>query len=200
MTTPWIAAFAVLAVTVVLLGAFILGLSHRLVEALRRLEELLGDPTVAPNTVGLAVGATAPTLARRPAGGNGNSADLPPTTDSLVIFAEPDCDPCRALVADLSNCRPHLAGLQPVLVSTPTATWADALADRWTLLSDHDRSLFTAWHVTGTPLAYVVGADGLIRAKAFPNSTADVTALCSRASGQHRGAAHLPTSTPSPSR
>lgn len=198
MSTPWVVAFVVLAIMVVLLAVFVLGLAQRLVEVLRRVEALLGDPTAAPNGVGLAIGAEAPSLPQSRTVDGAEAEES--AADAVVLFVEHDCDPCRVLVTDLRGRQPELSGLRPVLVSAPTVGWADALAGRWELLADSDRTAFADWRVAGTPLAYVVGADGRIRTKSFPNSAADVTALCSQA-GQHGdAAAHVHMSAPSPSR
>lgn len=187
MTGPWLAAFVALGGTVILLAAFTLGLAHRILLVLQRVDAALHDTLARPDTVGLPTGTPAPRL----------PTAVPATTETsgeakgghLLLFVEAECEPCRVLADDLRRHRPDLHGLRPVVVSTGATEWLLPALDEWTIVADPNRSVFDAWQVEGTPLAFAIDTEGVIRDKEFPNTADDVSRLC-RQSSRHPHSPH----------
>jgi peroxiredoxin len=84
----------------------------------------------------------------------------------LVVFVAPDCPYTRQLAPDLATLPPDggPSGLVPLLVSRGSVEanrgFADEFGLQCSLLLQEEWETGTAWTVTGSPQAYVVGAGG----------------------------------------
>lgn len=165
-------AFGVLTLAVVLLAGFNLGLAQRIIQVLDRLEGQLGEPAAGPLAAGLSPGSAAPPL---PAADDPGQ-DLPPrdSASSIVMFLDAGCQPCEGLLADLGRRRLDLDGRQKVAVVDKLTPAITSNLEGWRVLEDPDSATFRSWQVTGTPLAYVIDADGKVRDATIPNSSRDL--------------------------
>jgi peroxiredoxin len=116
----------------------------------------------------LPVGATAPAFVAEDLDGNvvGLASLRRSGVPTLLVFADPNCGSCVALLPDVARWQRELAGdLTVVVVSAGDAeevraeTDAHGLAD---VVVQRERSVSDAYRIGGTPAAIVVGADGRI--------------------------------------
>ena len=89
-----------------------------------------------------------------------------PGVPTLLVFADPNCGSCIALLPDVARWQREFAGdMTVVVVSAGDAnevraeTDAHGLAD---VVVQRERSVSDAYRIGGTPAAIVVGADGRI--------------------------------------
>jgi thiol-disulfide isomerase/thioredoxin len=116
----------------------------------------------------LPVGATAPAFVAEDLDGNvlGLASLRRPGVPTLLVFADPNCGSCLALLPDVARWQRELAGdLTVVVVAAGNAeevraeTDVHGLAD---VVVQRERSVSDAYRMGGTPAAIVVGADGRI--------------------------------------
>jgi peroxiredoxin len=116
----------------------------------------------------LAVGDAAPVFVAEDLDGNvvGLAALRQPGLPTLLVFADPSCASCVALLPDVAIWQRDLAGdLTVVVVSSGDADDVRAETDAHGLTDvvvQHDRAVSDAYRIGGTPAAIVVGADGRI--------------------------------------
>jgi peroxiredoxin len=135
---------------------------------------------------GLPRGAPAPAF--RLAGLTGETLTLEtlraPGNPVVLIFADPDCGPCTALLPDLAHWqREHAAQLTIALISrgTVAANQAKTAAHGVThVLLQKDQEVADAYQVSGTPTAVLVRPDGTIGSPLAPGKQA-IAALVSQA-------------------
>jgi len=111
-------------------------------------------------------------------------ATVPAAT--VLVFAQPSCPICGELAADAAS----LPGSWP----TSRFVWVDGTitgrppravdsAPGWIVGTAEGDAVHAAWDVTGSPFAYVVGANGRIAAKGVVNRAADVERLLANVLG-----------------
>jgi thiol-disulfide isomerase/thioredoxin/uncharacterized membrane protein YphA (DoxX/SURF4 family) len=133
----------------------------RLLLRLEALEAAQGRPQ--EQAPGLLVGSPAPAfrlpdLAGRPVG---LDELLAPGTPLLLLFTDPRCEPCKALLAQLEPWRREHAGrLSFVIISRGAA--ADHHAEYGRVLLQRDFEVAEAFGVAGTPSAVLVHPDGTV--------------------------------------
>lgn len=89
----------------------------------------------------------------------------------LVSFWALWCSPCRRELAALADLRRRLAGTPIALFAVNLGDSAERIteflaeypAPDLPVLLDTEKSAAAPWHVRGLPVAYVVGADGILR-------------------------------------
>jgi peroxiredoxin len=161
----------------------------RLLLRIEALEEQLGAAPAAPSAsqpvTGLPVGTPAPSF------GLTNLDGAPLTLDALrapnkpviLVFSDPGCGPCTALLPDLVRWQEQYAArLTIALISrgTPEANRAKLSEHRLThVLLQQDREVATAYQAPGTPTAVVVRPDGMIGSPPAPGAEA-IAALLAR--------------------
>jgi methylamine dehydrogenase accessory protein MauD len=162
----WILLAAVGAGTLSVLQAL---LSYRLLRrygrALRRIDEL--EAGVVPSA-GLEVGAQAPEFSLR--GLHGAEVTLAGLLargrQVLLVFTDPGCGPCRALLPDLASWqREHAARLTLALISRGERSESAAVAEAHgldTVLLQQSREVAELYGTEATPSALLVGADGRV--------------------------------------
>ena len=151
---------------------FMVLLLRRHGELLLRVDELEGRAGVAqPGAAapaGLPVGAPAPAF--RLDGVRGDVVTLDSLRaagkPTLLVFADPGCGPCNALMPDVGRWATTLAAeLTVAVVSTGSAEANLAKAEEHELpvvLVQHKREVADEYKANGTPAAVVVGADGRV--------------------------------------
>lgn len=160
---------AVFAVVAIVAGHAVL--SYKLLcrhgQALQRIAELeAGVPE--PQT--LEVGTAAPGFALPAVGGGEVSLDglLGRSRPALLVFSDPGCGPCHALLPDLTRWQhEHREQLMVALVSRGDENENAALAEEHeleTVLVQEDREIADLYGADATPSAVLVGVDGRIAA------------------------------------
>ena len=159
----------------------------RLMLRIEALESRLGSPATdgIPGRAGLAIGAPAPSFTLDDLDGRPVSLDQLRAAGKpvVLVFSDPDCGPCRALLPDLLSWQSeHAAEMTLAVVSRGTA---EAHRDSWNgngprhVLLQHDREVAQVYRAHATPTAVVVGADGTIGSPPAPGAGA-IRALVAR--------------------
>jgi len=168
VTGPWIVAFSVLAIAVVLLTIVVLGLVQRIGQVLQRVEALLTNNSGVQNPINMLVptGIPAPDV-----------PDAPGAHGKLVLFLEAGCEACQVLVADLNRKRLSTEAVSLIAVVDDPDSPIASLPRSWRVVHDRDRLVAQAWKVSATPVSYAVDPTGIIRAAGFPNTSRDLQRL-----------------------
>ncbi len=174
MSTWWIIAFLALSSLVVVLAILVAGFGQRV---LTLLESERGDATIHhganPTHMGIPIGSRPPLSSFQLA-----SAD-PPKLPAIVTFLEASCRECRILREDLSKHALTPTDVNLVAVVDEARPFKVLEARGWRVIEDPAKSIFRAWLVTGTPLAYLVGSDGVVVGADIPNDADHVANLAS---------------------
>ena len=154
------------------------------------------DPAPEPDEPGLTVGAPAPNFGL--SGLHGETLTLGALRAAgkpvLLVFSDPGCGPCNALLPDVSRWqREHADSLTVSLISrgTPEANRGKSAEHQLTnILLQQDREVAEAYEANGTPAAVVVRPGGTIGSPLALGADA-IRALATRTVG-------TPASSPSP--
>lgn len=209
-----LARFASIEVAVFALGVVLVGLTGfaawfvsellrqngRLLRRLEAVEGALGArpaATAASAPSPLTLGQRAPVF-RSPtaAGGEASLAGLLARgRPVLLVFTDPHCGPCRALLPEIADMQRRLAGSLTLAV-VMSGSLADARSFRFEhpiedLLVTADGAIARAYGAIGTPSALVVGPDGLIASTLARGSRA-VRALIEQSAAEVGGAPSSP--------
>lgn len=177
MTTVWVVAFVCLAALMVVTAMLVLGIAHRAIGAIDRLQAVFDDT----NGVELAadprlpVGSSAPDLPEDEQRLNGPGDRH--GREQLVVFLEIGCDACRVLAADLRRNKLRPGRVTTIAVVDVFEGEFSKLPAGWRTLLDVDGELFRSWQVVATPVAYFVDSLGPITDRAFPNTVEDLTTV-----------------------
>jgi peroxiredoxin/uncharacterized membrane protein YphA (DoxX/SURF4 family) len=127
---------------------------------------------------GLAAGAPAPAFALSGVHGETLTLDAlrAPGKPVLLVFSDPGCGPCGALLPKVAEWqRQHGGSLTVALISRGSAAENRRRAAEHGLthvLLQRDREVAQAYNVSGTPSAVLVGADGIVDGKPARGSAA----------------------------
>lgn len=187
MTTPWIIAFLILCGVVLLLVVILLGTLRRITGVLERAEAIVGTDRRTVDVGGLSIGEHVPPFeVRDESGALIQSSDLVEAM-SVILFIDSDCKPCDDLVKELAE--DGDATNLPLIVITDDARARSALPRSISVFVQSDRSASDAFHSIGTPQAFLVSPDLVIRDRTFPNSAARLKDLADRQEGgEYEGA------------
>ena len=192
MTTLWIALVVVI-LAMAFLGLALAGAVRRLDELRREVEDLRREDAVPSDltypSAGLPVGAAAPSFdAPREAGGRFSSSDLGGSAH-LVVFADPSCEACDALVPDLLRAAEAGAVPPTLIVGRSGSAWpagwmppADT-EDRVGVVRDEGGRIARAFASDFSPHVFVVDEGGSITAQGPAGSLAAVHELLRDAEG-----------------
>ena len=195
------AAFACVVVWVMVL------LLRRYGALLLRVDELeargQANAAAAAPAAGLAVGSPAPAF--RLDGVRGDVVTLDSLRaagkPTLLMFADPSCGPCNALMPEVGRwAKTRAAELTVALVSTGGVEVNLAKAEEHDLpvvLVQEKREVRDAYRVNGTPAAVVVGADGRILSSTAQGAD-EIRSLVEEATWRPGGPVELPMAAPSP--
>jgi methylamine dehydrogenase accessory protein MauD len=130
---------------------------------------------------GLAIGdPTTPIIGIRPNGADG-SWEPSRGRPSFLLFAAPDCEPCRTVFPDV-NALARDADIEVAVVTDGPRAQAQALAEhvtstQITVLADDASGAFANYRVRVTPFAFIIGRNGRVQAKGLCNDTLRVRQL-----------------------
>jgi hypothetical protein len=192
MTVLWIVAIASL-VTVAFLGFALAGVVRRLDELRREVDELRREQVVLPDAEhvegGLPVGSAAPAFdAPLEGGGSLSSSDLSGSMH-LVVFADPTCDACDALVPDLLRAAVDATVPPVVIVGEAGKVWPagwmppDGSEDRAGVVRDEGGRIAGAFASGFSPHVFVVDEGGFVTAQGSAGTLAGVRELLRDAEG-----------------
>lgn len=105
---------------------------------------------------------------------------------SLLLFAAPDCGPCRDILPQVSALADAVPELELAVVTDGPVDRAKELADqisseRVTILAEDASGAFNNYRVRVTPFAFVIGQDGRVQAKGLCNDPLRVQQLLAAA-------------------
>ncbi len=192
-TQAWLLG-AVVALTLALaaLGAIVVQMLRQNGRILERLEALeaggTGEAQWDDAGYGLPVGDRAPAFTLPSLDGEAVTLDdlRAPGLPVVLVFTDPDCEPCGALLPELGRWEnEHADALTLVLVSRGTAEANRAkVAEHGVtrVLRQADREVAIAFNCPDTPTALVVDPDGIVALPAAPGAEA-IRALVARATG-----------------
>jgi hypothetical protein len=175
MTTPWIVAFVVLVALNAFLALVVLGLLRRAVsemEQAQREREALRYGSTAdhddPHEQSYAVvGGTVPPPPGR---------EWSELGDSTVVFLEAGCEGCQLLATDAAVYRKQAASSGQSLlfvVDEPRGPLGRLPAEIPTVI-DADRSMWHAWNIHSSPVAYFVSSSGFVVGAHHPHTLQEV--------------------------
>lgn len=167
---------------------FALQLLHQNGRILLRLDELeaalagsQGGPKLAPfewerRAQGLPIGARAPEFNLTAIGGGRRTLEslLAEARPAILVFAEPGCGPCKALLPDVATWqRQHADRLTIAVVARGDMERNQAIADEHSVqnvLVQEDREVVNAYQVHGTPSAVLVSPNRTIASAIAPGA------------------------------
>jgi methylamine dehydrogenase accessory protein MauD len=178
---------ALLWATALFMGFLLLGTFRALALLRWRLDQL---EATTPRRGGLRHGARAPDFSLPHAEGGQLALHDLAGRPVLLVFAQPGCGPCRALVPELN--RLHSGGDLHVLVvnnSEPEASrqWAGEVGARFPVLAQEGLSLSRRYQVFATPFAFLIDASGVIRSKGLVSNKQHIDFVLSGASEAEKG-------------
>jgi methylamine dehydrogenase accessory protein MauD len=112
-------------------------------------------------------------------------AELPLSRPTVLVFAMPDCSPCRALMPDLARfARSHERDLATVVVAGPdreqNERFASELGPDVPVLQQLGLAITTKYRVRSTPFAFYLDEAGVVRSKGITNRLVHLEQLVSR--------------------
>jgi len=187
MSAGWLAAIGVGVLLVAVIGFLawfslqLLGQNGRIFARLEAIEAAIGGSMELAGAEaegalgeglaggGLAVGSVAPEFTLPSVDGEPVSLGslLAARTPLLLVFSDSGCGPCEALMPEMAGWQSeHASRLAVALVASGDAPRNRAKAAEYgvqRMLLQSEREVSEAYQASGTPMALVVGADGLIK-------------------------------------
>jgi hypothetical protein len=191
MTTPWIITLATLWVVVLLVVVILLGLIRRVLPVLN---DLGTGPPSAGGVVfgpgGLSPGSTLPTFEAQYSDGRLFSSSQMKGSPSIVLLAEPDCEPCQLLASELQ--RQDGIGVDLLFVSPEPWERDGAFPQGVSMLIQSGNSVSRAFRSAATPHAFAIDAAGTVVENTIPGSVEDLNQLAGRLTEEGGGTANAP--------
>jgi hypothetical protein len=165
VSTPWIAAYAVLWVTVLALAFTVLGLVRRIGGVLEGLERRLSAPAA---DFGAAVGSTVPPFELADAEGRRIPFGELVTEPTLLLVMSEHCAACTTLAEQLDDVGASIGGAPIVVVTNaePGKPYPAALP----VLYERAGEATNALDNRATPQAYMLDPTGRVLARRVPSS------------------------------
>ncbi|HEX6230964.1 MAG TPA: hypothetical protein VF029_04575 [Actinomycetota bacterium] len=187
MTAPWIVAFALLWIAVLLVLFLQLGQFRTAIQVLESAERHLeGSPHLSRQ--GLAPGSRIPDLEARYADGAVvRRADVG-ERDGIFLFLSSGCAPCLDLLEDLRR-NGGWDGHIPLIAVIEDTTEARLIRfpRGIAVLYQTDEAVSRAFDTAVTPHAFLVAAEGTVVDKVIPNTAGQLRALARQAHTLHAG-------------
>lgn len=170
MSTPWIAAFAALWLTVFVVAYLVLGMLRRLLPVVTEAEGILADARRRARTGGLDVGARIPDFDVMTVSGERLTRSDLIGSRTMLLFLGPTCPACERFNHDL------IEGVVPDLDARLVVVTSDAeqalslYGVPLAVVADSERVLAGALQSDRTPHAFVVDPDARVAAVGSPNA------------------------------
>ena len=171
MSTPWIAAYAVLWLTVLVLAFTMIGIVRRVGGVLEGMEQRLSVKA----EFGAAVNSTISPFQVVDAAGRAVAFEELVTRPTLLLVMSNHCSACTALAAQLEGVGRSVNGLPFVVVTNaaPEVPYPETLP----VLYDPNGAATTALDNRATPQAYVLDPSGLVLDRKVPGSLGDLEGM-----------------------
>ena len=171
MSATWIAAYAALWLTVLVLTFTVLGIVRRIGGVLEGVERRLA---AAPE-LGAAVGSRIAPFRLADADGHAVGFEGLVREPTLLLVLSNRCSACPALVEQLEGVGDSLSGVPFAVVTDaePDVPYPDTLS----VLYDRDGAATKALDNRATPQAYVLDPSGLVLDRRVPGSLRDLEAI-----------------------
>lgn len=184
MSTPWIAAFVLLALVVALVAFLVVGMLRRIALVLEQAESRLRQLPSDFGPGGLAVGAPiADFVAETEAGIPFTASDLR-GGPALVVFLSSGCAPCLTLARDLERADAERLGARLFAVlHDPSERLELGLSSAVRVLYQRDGAISQAFETSATPHTFVLDSAGRVVATGTPNSFEGLKRLVTDAQG-----------------
>jgi hypothetical protein len=171
VSAPWIAAYAALWLTVLVLTFTVLGIVRRIGGVLEGVERRLAE---APE-LGSAVGSRIAPFRLADADGHAVGFEELVREPTVLIVLSNRCEACAALVEQLEGAGDSLGGLPFVVVTDaePEVPYPHTLS----VLYDREGAVTKALDNRATPQAYVLDPSGLVLDRRVPGSLRDLEAM-----------------------
>ncbi len=181
MTTPWIVAFAVLWLIVLLTLVVVTGVVRRSISVIEELGSAPADLAFGAEYGGIEPGTLEPDFAASDRAGRLLSRDDLGGEAHVVAFLSSACPPCARLANELHRASDvRDLGLVVVLEDTDAAR-AIPFPEGVTVLHQHGRAVSEAFESRVTPHAFAVSPDGVVRSVAIPDGVSTLRQLLERA-------------------
>ena len=178
MSTPWIAAYAVLWLTVLVLAFTMIGIVRRVGGVLEGMEQRLSVKA----EFGAAVNSTISPFQVVDAAGRAVAFEELVTRPTLLLVMSNHCSACTALAAQLEGVGRSVNGLPFVVVTNADAEvpYPETLP----VLYDPNGAATTALDNRATPQAYVLDPSGLVLDRKVPGSLSDLEGMAREQRGR----------------
>jgi hypothetical protein len=169
MSAPWIAAFAVLWLAVVVLTFTMIGILRRVSGVLEGVERWMTTPA----EFGASVGSTISPFDLVEADDRRVAFDEFVVEPTVVLIASTQCPACATLIRQLEGAGSAIDGV-PVVVATNAADPETPYPAELRVLYDPDGAATKALANRATPQAYVLDSTGLVLDRRVPGTLADL--------------------------
>lgn len=179
MSTGWAAVIVAIAVLTVTNTALLVGLLRRHEAVLSKAEAAARSSRSGDVLMGLEPGETIePFRAKDGSGRVVTDKELLARAPSVVVILEPGCAACEQMMPALASGQVPMDGLPLTVVLPETAESHHRKIDNhaWTIYQ-HDFDVSGAFGAQISPVAFVVGKDGLILAREVPGGVDDLRRL-----------------------
>ena len=151
-----------------LLGFLLLGALRALARLTWRLDQLEATSVTRAGRGGLKPGSKAPEFTLPSAAGGEVSLRDYSGRQLLLVFSQPNCAPCHAVVPALNKLH-QKDGMDVVVIcngdDAAVRQWTAEVGARFPVLGQEHWKVSKKYEVFATPFGFVIGADGMIRAK-----------------------------------
>lgn len=195
MTIFWISCIVILWAVVLFLGFLLLGTLRSLGLLSWRLEQLEATTPKRLGRDGLKLGKKAPDFTLPSADGIELSLHDFAGRKVLLVFTQPGCSPCKAIIPELNRLGPA----EQVLVinngdTDATRKWSTEVGARFPVLAQEKLGVSKKFEVYATPFAFLIDEKGIIASKGIVNSRQHIRyVLSGKRVGEHNGQAETET-------
>jgi thiol-disulfide isomerase/thioredoxin len=190
MSGAWIAAFAALWLTVLVLGFGVLGILRRFGAVLEEAEKRLVTQEFGAPLLSVTDDFQLYDERGRIALARGTI-----TQPTLLLFVEPGCGPCRDLIDQLKGVADAIDHVPfAVVIEDSRRARSVKIPSALRVLYDRDGEAFRVFRNLATPQAYVVDEGGVVLARRVPTSVLDLSEMArfQRKGGDRRQAQSVP--------
>lgn len=175
MTTPWVIGFAVLWAAVLANVVLMLGLLRRVLPVLEAVEGMSVPAKL--NIPGLPLGSAVPEFSAVATDGRMFESQSLAGAPWVALFIAAHCEPCRALVSEVSERVQQLEFPAQIVVVVDDARMAQQLPSAFTVLVETKGEISRLFENLATPHAFAIDRDGHVVGDAVANGVAALEGL-----------------------
>lgn len=175
MTAPWVAAFVVLAVAVLVLLVLMLGLLRRIAPILEAALSRLDQPQI--DFGGLSAGVEVPPFRVWSSGGEESLFPAATASGSIMLFVSEDCGPCEHMVTELAPVDREIDGLELIVITDAPVGTDLPVGPGVRVFHQKDQEASIAFQNSATPQAFSISSAGVVLDRLIPGSLRDLHRL-----------------------